>query len=246
MKNTCKEKLHQIEMNGTRVDKKIAQFLFSNKGEDISKINDLSDGCDISLSTAHRFIIKIGYPTFKHFYYEFKDIQLKESECKTTNSYINEVYEQTVDVISKIKGDIFIISSRRGKSIGKLFNERLNDGNIKNVLYSESKDNLQQFVKSSANNTLILISLSGYSNIFSKAIEEIAKLPIKDKPNVIILTAAQWMKIFEKYSYISIGKIYHKKYDLDDWKEYNSALLDVMTTITIMLNELWRIRHLEK
>lgn len=251
MQNRCKEALLNIQISGTRVDKKIAEKLLDNDVQKkISKIVDISEICDVSVSTASRFITKIHYPSFKHFIYEYSNEMAKKNEIIDENgdevdaSYIQEITEKSHNLISHVKGDIFTLTSRRGKSIGKMLHERLNDAKVKNFLFRESKDNVEEFVKSSAGNTLILVSLSGYSNVFSKAIHEIAKLDEKDKPNVIILTAAVWMNIFEKYEYISLGKLKKKKYDLDEWKDYNYALLDIMSTLIVLLNDIHdRYKH---
>lgn len=252
MQNRCKEALLNIQISGTRVDKKIAERLLDTEiQKKISKIVDISEICEISVSTASRFIAKIHYPSFKHFIFDYsnemaKKNEIDEDENDADASYIQEITEKSHSLISHVKGDIYTLTSRRGKSIGKMLHERLNDARVKNYLFRESKDDVEEFVKASAGNTLILVSLSGYSNVFSKAIHEIAKLDEKDKPNVIILTAAVWMNIFEKYEYISLGKLKKKKYDLDEWKDYNYALLDIMSTLVVLLNDIhdrYKITH---
>lgn len=244
MLNKCKEALLNIQISGTRVDKRIAGVLLSEKAQkNIKKIADVAKICDISLSTASRFIAKMQYPSFKHFIYEYIPEKNKQTASNETNkektSYIQDVMEKSHDLVSHLKGRIFILTSRRGKSIGKFLHERLNDGKFDNELFRESQDQVEEFVQKSRSNTLILVSLSGYSQIFSHAIQAIARLEEDEKPNVIILTAAMWMSIFEKYDYISIGKLRKKKYDLDQWKEYNIALLDIMSTVIVLLNDIY-------
>lgn len=239
MKNICLTQLKEIALNGTKQDKYLAEEMlkiYRQNGE-LGSIHDVASLFNVSSSSISRFIQRIKYPSYKHFTYDFNHRDEDESASQKNWNLIDQEAERLASLMPKNKM-INILSSRRGKCVGKFINERLNDGNIKNRLFHESKDNVEKFVQGSKNNILILISLSGYSNIFSKAIEEIAKLKIEEKPYVIIFTAAPWMEIFEKYCYISLGRLWKKKYDIENWKDYNSALLDIIALVINFINNL--------
>lgn len=250
MTNLCTKRLMDMETNGTQQDILSARRLL-NENISFSNITELAKILSIGNSSMSRFVKRLGYPSFKHFYYEYISknegeekynysegrSQLSESTADREQVMFNKIVEE---MASKIRGRIFIISSRRGKSIAKFMSERLNDGKVENVLFHESTDDIHEFFKKiTKNDTVFVITLSGHSMIISRAITEIALINESEKPQVAILTASQYMSIFKKYEYISLGIITNKKYSLDDWKNYNFAILKMMNIIILLLNKLY-------
>ena len=221
----------------TKNCKKIATALLENK--ELNRIKKIATFCNVSYSSVDRFIKQLGYPSFKHFVYEYENEE--DFKNKSLDNLIFKYQQQGQDIAKKITGKIFIATSRKDKCIGKFLNERLNDENIKHEYFFESKNNISTFVENviDEKGTLILISFFPYSKLFNNFLQEISS--VQSKPNVIIITNAKWIDVFEKYNYVSIGQISKKNYDIEKFDEYNHFLSEVFVLFFAILSEIWKI-----
>ena len=225
MKRELIDSLQDKAINLSKNNRKIASYLLKHNPS-IKRIIDIQSQVNVSLSSAHRFVKAIGYPTFTHFLYdynEYSNLLVKEEE--------NDSYE-IVDEIAKTFGrvtkgkKIYIITSRRAKSLGKFFLERLNDGKIPCLYYSESKMQIGDFLKKTQNAIVLVFDLSSHSYILEKTNEILEDNFFDGKQPKFLLVSASSSKIVKNYKYhFSIGEIENKNYAINNWHDYNDIIL---------------------
>lgn len=238
MTNECKKRLRIIKYDGSSKHAKIAERFLESTVK-FEKIADLAAMFNCSVSSIHRFITKMGYPSFKHFQYDYQN---QGSPAAVLTKETPDIKKHIEGVVSRVQGKLWFIPSRRGKAIAHLIDERFRDGKIDSECYKEENKNINEFVgRVGKGDTLVLLDITGHSYIISKALEEIAKRDADSRPNIIIITAAKWMKVFNKYPYIYIAKLLSSSFeDIPRWDDYNYILIRVIPTIVELLNAIGR------
>lgn len=245
----CKKRLIKISKHGTHGEKKIADALLSYDSK-ISKIADIAKMFNVSNSSITRFVHSMGYSSFKHFQFEYNrdDNTDTWTSAETVSSidYTVKYYEKAKVIANKVgMKDIYVIPSKRSFSLAIMMRDRLKDANIKCVIFDKQKMELSDFIKMSNNGVLFIISISGFSKIFSDSIHEISML--EQKHDVIIVTAAKWMEIFKKYEFISLGNINESiNVKVEAWEDYNNSLLEVAVIMMGVVKEIYLKRKKEK
>lgn len=227
-------------------EKDIANKFLSMKDSRISKISQLANLFNVSNSSITRFAKALGYTSFKHFQFEFNSTQ--EEETWSSNKVISSFdftirhYEKAKEIAEKIGSkEIYIIPSKRSYSLGIMMKSRLLEIGIKCHVFEGNDSDVKDFISKSKDGVIMLISLSGYSKLFSKSMQEINK--IETEQHVIIATAAKWMDIFKKYEFISLSNIKNSEdVTLYSWDDYNNLMLELAAVLMSICRELKLIK----
>ena len=240
MTTECKKRLRIIKYDGSTKHSQMAEKLLK-KDIEFSKIVDLAKIFDSSVSSVHRFITKMGFPSFKHFKYEYNSDGQVDDVITNVQS---ETSKEIEGIIERIRGKFWIVPSRRGRAIAKFSEERLKDGHVDCEVYDEKNNNVKEFVRNiPAEDTIFIIDIAGHSYVVSNAIAEIANIEDKKRPAVIILTAAQWMKVFSKYKFIYVAKFLSSHFeDISRWDDYNYIMIRLMPVVSELLNALGKAK----
>lgn len=234
MTTECKKRLRIIKYDGSSKHSQMAEKLLK-KNIEFTKIVDLAKTFDSSVSSVHRFITKMGFPSFKHFKYEYNADGYNDDTINTPQA---EYLKEIEGIIERTRGKFWILPSRRGRAIAKFAEERLKDGHVDCEVYEESNNNLREFVNSiPKEDTIFIIDITGHSYIVGNAIAQLAEIPNAKRPSVIILTAAQWMKLFSKYKFIHVAKFLSSHFeDISRWDDYNYIMIRLMPVVSEILN----------
>lgn len=240
MTNLCRERLNEILNKGTKNEKAIANKLLSNDLT-FTTINSLVQKIGISSSTIHRFSQKIGYPSFKHFLFDYSsDKEVASTPSNIVESRINitkENIEMSEQIAKQIKGKLHIITSRRTRGIGRLISDQLNIFKIDHGFYDKLETTLEEYIDNAKQgDTIMLVTLSGDSLIISNAIGLIAQKKKSDMPNVVILTGATPLKIFSQYTFMDVVLL-EKEYDFSNWKTYIESILELIKVALIVVQK---------
>lgn len=249
MTNDCKKRLKEILTSGTKLHQRIALALIEQNLE-FSGISELSEILNVPISSLSRFVAAINYKSFKFFLFEYLDskaegIVWSKDEEKNNEPSKSKVTKKIEDIVSKTGGNVYLLTSKRSRCIGKFMDERLENGGIKSELFSGQTSEIEKFVsKISKDDTLILVTLSGYSFQVSEAIQAVARRKEGTRPVIIIITVAKYMKVFNKYPYIYVTK-FTNSYITDDsnWIVYNSVINEIMPIIGEILNGIYNKYH---
>lgn len=240
MTNLCRERLNAVLNKGTKNDKMIADKLLK---DDLvfTTISSLVKKIGISSSTIHRFSQKIGYPSFKHFLFDYNsenDAPVVESNIVESRINITKQnIEMSEQIAKQIKGKMHIITSRRTRGIGRLISDQLNIFKIEHAFYAKEENSLEEFIShANQDDTIILITLSGDSLIISNAIGLIAQKKKAEMPNVVILTGATPLKIFSQYAFMDVVLL-EKEYDFSNWKTYIESILELIKVALIVVQK---------
>lgn len=241
MNESCRDKMIRIRKTGSKNDRLIAEKLLDQDQIQISKISEMSEILQVSNSSITRFARKMGYPSFKHFQYELSK-GASEYKIESSKKDYSTIYaEKAKQIMKNVKNaPIYIISSKRGEPISFLMANRLQAVNIKVYMFHQSDDTLEEFIEKSKEGNLFVVSISGYSKIFSDAMSLISK---KDDLHVLLITASKWMKAFERFNYVSLGEINDAfntiKVD-DSWENYNKLLIELSMILMNISSEIYR------
>ena len=246
MLKQCRKRLLRIKKSGTIGEKDIANKFLDMKDSRISKISQLANLFNVSNSSITRFAKALGYTSFKHFQFEFNSTQ--EEETWSSNKVISSFdftlrhYEKAKEIAEKVVSkEIYIIPSKRSYSLGIMAQSRLLEIGVKCCVFEGDESEISKFIEQSRNGVLMLISLSGYSKLFSKSMQEINKNDLSQQ--VIIATAAKWMDIFNKYEFISLGNIKNSEDAiLDSWEDYNNLMLELAAILMSICKELNQLK----
>lgn len=254
MTKDCKEKISWLMMQGTRLDNEIAVKLVE-KDYAFKTIQSFGAQLNVAISTASRFVKKLGYPSFKHFMYEYNDkthneyeiggVELNALTSKASGKTIAD-YELECNISrigSKLTGTIYVLSSQRSKSIANLIIQRLNDAQILSSHFNEKEESLEKWIKQiTPQDSIILLTISGHSLRIQKAIDIFQIW--KNKPFGLIITATKTMKIPHNFVVVN-PNVLNSKYHLNEWVEYNIVQLKVLGIVTIVLNSTFLYRSKE-
>lgn len=242
MIETCKQRLIRMKKTGGKSDRVIAEKLLESEDSKIPKIAEMSAKLGISNSSVTRFVRRMGYPSFKHFQYEYNNNTTEYNVEHHKFDYSARYAEKAKEIMKKVNpGPIYIISSRRGHPISFMMAHRLEAVNVKVRSFHNENCTIEEFIEMSKEGTLFIISISGYSKVFSDAMTTIAQL--EEKPNVILITAAKWMKIFEKYNYISLGDVnasFNSILENDSWENYNNLIIELSMILMNVAKEIYK------
>ena len=243
MKGSLKNILKKFEVNSSKNTMAISKYLLE-KEPIIKKIVDFKKIMGVSLSSAHHFIKKIGYPTFTHFLYDYNNVNYVFNKESKYHMSIEEKANEFAKIIGNKK--IFIATSRRAKSLGKFLAERLNDGGIQNLYYSESKMDQNWFIKQSQKSILLIFDVTGYSNQVKKFLRIIeTEIPKSKTPTIILITAASTKEIMKYKNHFSIGEIESANHPINNWLEYNEILLKLFEFVHYFLKSIYKIRYVK-
>lgn len=255
MNEVLRRKLITASKIGTNLDTKIANSLI--EGLVLSDIKNLALLNNCSLSSITRFINRIGYISFKEFYLEYNNIpnNLKmKSRYEIMGTLPRECDNNSSEVdiraiAKKIQGKIFIITSRRGKALGKFIMERLNDAHIPNQRYSESQDNIEDFYNQiTSDDTLIMFSVSGHSYMTTQMTDLIAQNKETKHPFVIVLSNHKFFK--KHHAYKNCSQIMlpgnHPNDTVEDWVRYNVFTKEAFGFVFDILNHYFEINYKNK
>ncbi len=232
MTNNLKDKLVKLQKNGSPQEKSLSNMLLQAK-QTFNKLDDISKEFGCSNSSVTRFIQKLKMPSFKHFIFELNQKNDGSITLNQNSIEFDQYSEAAKRIVSLIKGNVFLFSSRRGKAMAKFFNERLNDIHKKNKLFHETwKKSLEEFAKEvSCKDTVIIITLNGESKLAYDAFK------ILNKKRIIILTVLENKKITNS-NHFSLFSMDGIKYNLDEFEDYNNASLRMTAFIVTILNEI--------
>lgn len=233
MTNECKKRLRIIKYDGSVKHSQMAEKLLE-KEIPFEKIADLAKIFKSSISSVHRFITNMNFPSFKHFKYEYQT----HGEDQDVPTLHSENSKKVEEVVSRIRGKIWLVPSRRGRAIAKFTEERLLDAHLECEYYDEKNKNIGEFIEQiPKEDTIILVDISGHSYMISNTVEAIAKKKSSECPSVIILTAAKWLKMFEKHKFIHVAKFMSSHFeDITRWDDYNYIMIRLMPIVAELLN----------
>lgn len=245
MKNTndLYSRLVNLSQSGSKQHRKISKYLIwvltNLKEINFSTIDSLSSLTMISRSTIARFATSNGWPSYKHFYFEFVEFfntQLLQG-CDVEKSYLDRSTEIAKLLASK---EIVFICSKKSKFVGDLINSRLIEYGIKSECFQGGFYEIGDYVgKIWKSKLIVLITISGGSMLVSQAIEEIAKRYQNGMhPNILIISSAKWLNIFEKYSFIKHVFVKNEQ-DIDTSSGYNYSISSIVDLLLRVVNELY-------
>ncbi len=227
-------------ISGTKQESFIASSLLEDTPIKFKNIKNLAKHFKCSNSSITRFVQSIGMPSFKHFLVEYHKIE--SSKNIPQDFRMLRYQEHAKEIASLIKGKLFLFSSRRGKSIAKFMNERLNSVNFDNSLYHESWDSIDEQVSYvTKKDTVLLFTLNAESNLATKIINSLKKNQIAN--NIIILTFTSKKLCKEKIpgkriTQLSLNLIDHANYNVDTFHGYNLASARMVAFVVSILKEL--------
>ncbi len=252
MTKNCREKISWLTLHGTRLDIELIVKLLE-KDYEFKTIESFGQILNVAISTASRFVKKLGYPSFKHFIYEYHDkqyeniynkgIELNYLRSKATEKTINDYeLECSISLIGrKLTGTIYVLGSQRSKSIANLIIQRLNDGKINASYYNEKIEDFDKWIKKiKSQDSIIMITITGHSLRIQKAIEILEKQNIK--PFGVVITAAKMIKV-PNYFIVITPNVLNSKYHLNEWVEYNIVQLKILSIVTTILNSTFLYRN---
>ncbi|WKX02585.1 hypothetical protein [Candidatus Mycoplasma mahonii] len=240
MTNNVRKRLIERIITGTKQQITICTKLLNDNNIKIKNLEHLSSILKCSNSSVTRMVKSLGFPSFKHFFYEFTSNE--EEELKHENNDLIWYENPAKEVSLLLTGKIFIFNSIRAKSIGKFLNERLNSANISNEYFHESWErNITNVVnRISLNDTAIIITMNGASNLANKILDELTNS--KKVNRVVVLTANEKIKYHHKIKHFSISKIDRTNYQVETFDGYNFACLRMIAFLCPLLKELYKIK----
>ncbi|MDI4567903.1 MAG: hypothetical protein E7Y34_02360, partial [Mycoplasma sp.] len=174
MTNDCKQKVETMLINGNTHDFIIAQKIlkFEELSHKIKNIIDFSKMVEKPLSTTSRFINKLGYKSFKHFIFEFNGYDGNEiKKDKELNTFWSYGLQKIDEISKKIRGKIFVMSSKKTKSIAFYLYYSFQHIKVNCEFFDGKISELEYWLNQiGPNDTLIMISMSGTSNRFTSAL----------------------------------------------------------------------------
>lgn len=234
MNNEIMNKLKYSHMKGTKNTKKICDYLINllnmNQKPEFSTIQVLATLSGVSTASVNRFVYASGWPTFKHFIHDFHDHFNAQA---TGDDLRNEIGTRKKDFNWCREGldhkKIKFICSKKSRYLGKLISERFIAEGWNSTTFEGTYSDVAEYASKLNNEDyVVLVTISGGSLIVSKTIEEISKnrLMGNPMPNILVVSSAQWLDVFSKYSFI---KYIHIDNDMDlesNWG-YNESLIKI-------------------
>lgn len=241
MTNMCKDRLEVIVSKGSKNDQKLGNILLNNEIR-FKTISDLSTKSGISKSSIHRFAEKLGYQTFKNFTVEYNSEHENEFIAEFYNSKNIDFDDIKVgtEISKKVRGSIHFISSKKTRGVANILSEQLKTINAKHRSFDEGKYDLDEFIKKIPDtDTIILITLSGWSRVISNVITHIAQNPREKYPKIIILTTSKPLKVFSKYEFMEVI-VLSDRYNLSNWRGHYEAVIDIIKIGLIVLQKKYK------
>lgn len=236
MTNNLKTKLTNSVNTGTKKEVAISRQLLQNPEIHFKNLKSFATIFKCSHSSVTRYSRSLGFPSFKHFFYEYLEEE-KTSELRHENNDILYYKEEAQKLAKIIKGKLFIFTSRRGKSIGKFLHERLNSAQIPNEYHHESwgKTIEEKIEQITTNDSSLIISMNAESFLATKTLNLLKEA--KNVQQIIFLTASLKKINNKKVHPFSLSKIDKIKYNLDSFHDYNFACARMIAFIVTFLKE---------
>lgn len=244
-------RIKQIHKIGSKTDKKIADYLCDvltlEKTPSFSNITTLAECIDVSLSSVHRFVKIGGWLPFKHFYFDFinlENVYVTPEQFEKEEEEISDERKQTL-VIEKLAVDIkkppILFCSRKSGAICSLIGDRISDLGWKPQVFNGNHNDTKSFVSELKNDdVLIMVSVTGYSYLVSETLSQLARKRDGLIPKTILMSVGATDESSKKYIFVTEG-IVNKKIECESWTEYNSALSDIVKALMILLNKYYEL-----
>lgn len=234
MLNSLYERITKINDDCTTAIKKVTSHLlaiiYDEIAPDFETIQQLADIVGVSVSVVDKFVKIGGWPSFKHFYFEFINKEPVNS-VKLSKGTISPKDNETIYRIAKnLQGTPNILCSKKTRPIGELLKSRFADIGVRVNVFIGERDEIATFLRKTKNSdSLLLITVSGQSSIITKALEQIAVMNKLLIPKITIISSSQWIKIFEKYDFINTAIINQQTESaLEKWTNYNESILKII------------------
>lgn len=250
MNNKIYNRIRQIHTIGSKTDKKIANYLseilYLEKTPVFTNITTLANAIDVSLSSVHRFVKMGGWLSFKHFYYDFINLENIYVPSIVIDDETSLEKKQTLlmeEIALNVKKPPYLFCSKKSNAVCNLLNKRIEDlGYDAKTFSGDHNEMIECIQKMTSEDVVVMITISGYSYLIFKLLDKIAKIHNNARPKIIFMTAGHSHEIVKKYNFIIDGFI-SKMYDEESWTDYNNAVSEIIKSIMILFNKCYEISH---